>query len=378
MTSSTIRVLLIEDEESDFLMTQALLGQIEGESTELEWASSYEDGLRLLSERRHDVCLLDYFLGERTGLELMRQARSLAIRTPVVLLTGKGNRSLDMEVMRSGAVDYLEKTNRNPELLERALRYAVERHRAQEALRQSEERHRGMFDHLPFGLFRVTEEGEYMEANPALIRSLGYPEREVIREVARNFFVSPDDRTRFLETLSDHGVVLGFETELLSASGRRVPVRTTARAHRGPAGAIEYVEGLVEDISFLGTSEEPGQEAAAFRALMSASTDGILIVAADGRVLKANSRAQSLLAPPLQDVRGSAIWDYFEASAGSAIAHALEEVAGAKSASVTRSARTSMESKRLRASFFPLVDPGKDGTEEILILLEEGNGRAGA
>lgn len=216
-----------------------------------------------------------------------------------------------------------------------------------------------------------------MEANPALIRSLEYPEREGIRQVARSFFVAPKDRDRFLETLTDHGVVLGFETELLSASGRRIPVRTTARAHRGPAGVIEYVEGLVEDVSYLGTAEEPGQEAAAFRALMSASGEGILIVAADGRVLQANARAQSLLIPPLQDVRGGAIWDYFEASAGSAIASALEEIAGARSASVTRSARTSMGSKRLKASFFPLLDPQKEGTEEILVLLEEGTGHAG-
>jgi hypothetical protein len=109
---------------------------------------------------------------------------------------------------------------------------------------------------------------------------------------------------------------------------------------------------------------------------MSASTDGILIVSADGRVLQANSKAQSLLTG-LGDLGGSAIWDHFEASAGSAIASALEEVVGARSASATRSARTSMGSKPLRISFFPLLDPRNDATEEILILLEDGSRPSG-
>lgn len=376
--SSRIRVLLIEDEESDYLMIQALLGQIQGEGVELEWANTFDEGLRVLGEGRHDVCLLDYFLGERTGLELLRQARSLAIRTPIVLLTGKGNRELDLEAMRSGAVDYLEKATRIPELVERSLRYAVERHRAQEALRLSEERHRGMFDHLPLGLFRVTESGEYIEANPALIRTLSYPEREGIRRAAQNFFVAPEDRDEFLRTLTDHGVVLGFETELVTANGRRVPSRTTARAHRGLGGAIDYIEGLVEDVSTLRRIEEPGLEAAAFRALMSASRVGIVIVAADGRVLRANPEAKALLQLSQQGGRGAVLWDYFVPSDSTAVASALEEVAGAKVASTSLSARPSGGKGRIRVDLHPLVDPEGDGAEALLVLLEsEESGKKG-
>lgn len=106
--------------------------------------------MKLLAERRHDVCLLDYFLDRGTGVDLLEQARSQAIRTPIILLTGKGRRDVDLQAMKSGAADYLVKGTGDAEALERSLRYAVERHRAQKALRQSEERHRGMFDHPPW------------------------------------------------------------------------------------------------------------------------------------------------------------------------------------------------------------------------------------
>lgn len=377
LTNSRIRVLLIEDEESDYLMTQALLGQIRGDGVELEWASTFDDGLRVLGERRHDVCLLDYFLDERTGVELMHQARSLAIRTPIILLTGKGNRELDLEAMRSGAVDYIEKGTRIPELVERSLRYAVERHRAQEALRQSEERHRGMFDHLPLGLFRVTESGEYMEANPAMIRSLAYPEREGLRRAAHNFFVAPEDRDEFLRTLTDHGVVIGFESELLTANGRRIPSRTTARAHRGLGGAIDYIEGIVEDVSTLRRTDEPGIEASAFRALMSASRFGIVIVAADGRVLRANPEARTRLHLSQQGGRGAVFWDYFSPSDGRAVAAALEDVAGAKTASATLTARVAGGGGKVQVDIHPLVDPEGDGAEALLVLLAEPEGGQG-
>ncbi len=78
--------------------------------------------------------------------------------------------------MRAGAADYLVKGRIEPEDLERSIRYALDRVEALRALRESEERHRGMFDNLPIGVYRCTPNGGFLDANPALIRILGYPD----------------------------------------------------------------------------------------------------------------------------------------------------------------------------------------------------------
>ena len=376
MNRSTLRVLLIDDEESDFLMTQALLGQLEGPTPEVEWASTFDQGLKLLAERRHDVCLLDYFLDRGTGVDLLEQARSQAIRTPIILLTGKGSRDVDLQAMKSGAADYLVKGTGDAEALERSLRYAVERHRAQEALRQSEERHRGMFDHLPLGLYRVTEEGEYIEANPALIRALEFPPKEMLGQVhARNFFVSPRDRERFLDLLREHGVVLGFESGLRTSSGRAVRIRNTARAHRGPSGVVEYVEGTVEDVSSDRPARETAAEAAAFRALRDSQSLGVLFADVGGRVVDANRAALSFLGTDSRQAQGTSLWDLFEPEDGVRIAAAVEAVTSHAQGSISSDVRLPPEGRGLgpragQATLFSV--PGGGGeSDAILVLIRE-------
>src|SRR6478672_3692855 len=162
-----VRLLLIDDDQGDFEMTRAMVSQIKRGSLSIDWVSSFEEGMDAIQKGEHDVYLVDYFLEDRDGLELVRWAREQGIRTPMIMLTGRGSHDVDVEAMKAGASDYLVKGKVDPDLLERSIRYALERVRAEEALRDSEERHRGMFDHLPIGLYRSTSEGEFMDANPS-------------------------------------------------------------------------------------------------------------------------------------------------------------------------------------------------------------------
>src|SRR5688572_30170427 len=154
--------------------------------------------------------------------------------------------------MKAGASDYLVKGRVDPDQLERTIRYALERVRAEEALRDSEERHRGMFDHLPIGLYRASPDGAFMDANPALVRILGYPDPKTLQDVySAELYVNAGDRRRFRDMLDRYGVARGFETRLERTDGSTVLVRNTARAHRGTDGSILYIEGAVEDVSDL-------------------------------------------------------------------------------------------------------------------------------
>ncbi len=141
MAQEPIKVLLIDDDEDDHVLTRDLLAEIGHERFGLEWASCFDAGLAAIRRRAHDVYLLDYHLGEHTGLELLRQAIADGCRAPIIMLTGLGDRDVDLEAMKTGAADYLSKGGLAAPLLERSIRYALERARTLEALRESEERY---------------------------------------------------------------------------------------------------------------------------------------------------------------------------------------------------------------------------------------------
>src|SRR6267143_2208946 len=118
MPQPTIKVLLVEDDEEDVFITRKLLSRIDGTVYPLDSVTSYEAGLEAILKGEHDICLLDYRLGERNGLEFLRQAGGKRCKMPVILLTGAGNRQVDLEAARSGASDYMIKGQITTPLLE--------------------------------------------------------------------------------------------------------------------------------------------------------------------------------------------------------------------------------------------------------------------
>ena len=119
-TNTTVKVLLVDDEEDDAIITQAHLEQIPNPRFELEWAPSYEASLTRIKEYHHDIGLIDYNLGSRTGIDFLREANSQCPHPPIIMLTGQGNESLVLEALKSGAIDYLPKRKISSETLQRA------------------------------------------------------------------------------------------------------------------------------------------------------------------------------------------------------------------------------------------------------------------
>ncbi len=130
----------MDDDEDDYVLIRDLLAEIEG--LDLEWVDGYEEALGELGRGAYDVCLVDYRLGERSGLALMREAASRGHTVPMILLTGLGDREVDLEAMRAGAADYLLKGEIDAPTLERSIRYAFARRLR--SLSESERRFRSL------------------------------------------------------------------------------------------------------------------------------------------------------------------------------------------------------------------------------------------
>jgi PAS domain S-box-containing protein len=226
MDADRTRILLVEDDEDDYRLTRDMLADIEDVRYDVEWVHTYDAALDALRQNRHDACLLDYRLGERTGLDLLRDARAAGCRMPIILLTGQGTPDIDVAAMKAGAADYLTKDTTRAQALDRAIRYAREHKRAEEDLRRARERFESLVQSIDgivweadAATFRFTFVSRQAE------RLLGYP---LAQWQAPNFWrdhLHPDDRERALaycleETakLRDHRC----QYRMIAADGRIV------------------------------------------------------------------------------------------------------------------------------------------------------------
>ena len=124
--SDKIKILLVDDDEDDYIITRDIISDIPARNYVLDWTSSFEEALKIIAEKRHDVYLIDYRLGAHDGLELISKAIESGSTSPQILLTGQSNRETDEKAMRMGASDYLVKGTISPFDLERSIRYSIE------------------------------------------------------------------------------------------------------------------------------------------------------------------------------------------------------------------------------------------------------------
>lgn len=124
--SAFVNVLLVDDDEDDYVLTRDLLAEIKDGGYLLDWKSDYDESLTAICSGAYDVILLDYRLGEKSGLDLLAEARTLGCEAPVIVLTGLSDAEIDLAAMHRGAADYVEKSRLDRTLLDRMIRYSVQ------------------------------------------------------------------------------------------------------------------------------------------------------------------------------------------------------------------------------------------------------------
>lgn len=128
---TAIEVLLIDDDEDDFVVVRDQLRDIRGSRFNVTWAPNPAEARARMKERSFQAYLIDYRLGEFTGIDLMKEVVSSGDPTPIILLTGYGDPEVDQEAMRLGASDFMVKGELSPQLLERSIRYSIHRNEMQ-------------------------------------------------------------------------------------------------------------------------------------------------------------------------------------------------------------------------------------------------------
>lgn len=165
-----IYVLVIEDDRDDFFLTQDVLNSVSEKKYAVAWAGSYEGGRTALFEQHFDVALVDYHIGERSGLEFIAELGARYPDCPMILLTGVDNPDVDRAAEKAGAADFLVKDALSPDLLDRAIRYARQ-HAERKALLTA------VLDNAGAGMVALNTENKVLIWNREAVRALSLCER---------------------------------------------------------------------------------------------------------------------------------------------------------------------------------------------------------
>jgi PAS domain S-box-containing protein len=249
------RILVIDDDEDDFFITSEYIKDITDSRFTIDWCYNYKKAMQLIINKTYDIYFVDYRLGAKTGVDLLKEALEHNCEEPIILLTGKGNKAIDIEAMRLGATDYLVKSELNSEKLERCIRYAIERSVHLKALRNNEQKFRNIFERSKDAIFIADKNLYFRDFNEMSYVLFGY-EREELQKMCLYDLVPEEIDSRYIKNLlAGTGDITDFEMELSMKSAERrncILSLSTYRDHQEK----EYVQGIIHDITNMKKAEK--------------------------------------------------------------------------------------------------------------------------
>ncbi len=199
------------------------------------------------------------------------------------------------------------------------LKNSVANHlRAEEALREAEEKYRSIFENVMEGIFQTTPDGHYLSANPMLARIYGYdtPAELIaaISDINHQLYVEPSRRSEFIRLIQKDGVVSRFESRIYRKDRSIIWISENARAVRDPRGSVLYYEGTVEDITERKRAEEALRDSEVlYHSLVECLPQNIFRKDLQGRFTFANIRFCTTLGRKLEEILGKTDFNFFPA-----------------------------------------------------------------
>lgn len=249
------RILIVDDDEDDFFITADHLKQIDNYQFEIDWCFNYKKALEHLQQRTHDIYFVDYRLGAKTGLDLLKEAVKLKIEDPIILLTGKGNKDIDIEAMQIGATDYLVKTELNSEKLERCIRYALERSSYLKALRANERKYRNIFEQSKDAVFTATKEMKFKDLNSRTAELTGYSTDELRHLTVYDLMEDDGQKMSLQKMIEEETDIDNLELDVVTKEKEKKNCNLSASQEIDDRGQ-SYIQGILHDITSLKKAEK--------------------------------------------------------------------------------------------------------------------------
>jgi PAS domain S-box-containing protein len=252
--SQNIRIAIVDDDEDDFFIIQSLLNDIEGKNYIVDWYKDYDTALEKIKCGANRIYLVDYRLGHRTGLDLLTAATGAGCDDPIVLLTGKGNKAIDIEGMQKGATDYLIKSELNVEKLERCIRYSLDRSGFLKELKARENKYRNLFENSKDAVFITDDKLAFIEVNKAASLLLGFDGVSMPTQTLCSYLTDDSQRQLVAKMLETRGSLHEAEIKL-QLPGEDPKICQLSLSMQQHGDEEWRVHGILHDITALKKAE---------------------------------------------------------------------------------------------------------------------------
>lgn len=249
-----IRIAIIDDDEDDYFIIADYIKAIEGSNFIIDWCNNYQDAIQKINARNYDIYFVDYRLGSRTGLELLQEINQDKFTDPVVLLTGKGNKNIDIMAMERGATDYLIKSELTTEKLERCIRYSLNRAADLKELKAKEYKYRNLFENSKDAVFITDTSLVFTEVNDAASHLFGHPISQLINNNLLSFIKDDAQKEIFVDLFEQKNSINDLPLEIENSSGD-IKSCLLSISFPGDTDETRLLYGILHDITNIKKAE---------------------------------------------------------------------------------------------------------------------------
>lgn len=253
--TTPVKVLIIDDDEDDFFLTESLIKSIDNSNFQVDWSFNYKDAYESILQKKYDLYFIDYYLGAKTGLDLLKESILAGCDDPMILLTGKGNRTVDIEAMRNGAADYLVKADLNLDLIERSIRYSLENGKILKTLKKNELRYRSIFENTKDAIFLTNKDLYFSILNPSTANILKYSAEELYEKSFYDLIIRSEDKEQLLKELSTKDSVTDYEVVISNKDGEEIYVIFSCHKIDDISDS-HYYQAILHDITSIKKAEK--------------------------------------------------------------------------------------------------------------------------
>ena len=255
MQAQSYQILLIGEDPSRTHTYVQMLQEAEDASFEVAKETNWQSALSRFALGAPDLPLPDAILWElpassATAPAVLNETASLQRCVPFVFLIPENQKQIQKQLLEAGACEYLVKETLKKDLLQRTLRYAIERNRAENSVRQWEKRFEDLFDNTKDILFTMDLEGNVTSVNKTAEEVIGWPRNEVLEKNIKGF-VAPEHAalcSEVMRRIVSEEPLQHFEIAMLRKDGRRVLLEASARLIR-LNGKKDCVQGIARDVT---------------------------------------------------------------------------------------------------------------------------------
>ena len=287
-TSPSLRLLIVEDDLIDRKLLERLLAQSSLGACSVENADRLVGALELLQHHPCDIILLDLGLPDSQGMDSVVRLQACAPQTPIIVLSGLDDVDVATQAVQIGVQDYLIKGQVDASLLMRAIRYALERKRAEHQLQAAELRYRTIFENSAVAIMMVDERRQLISWNQFTERLLGMTGDQLLGRQIQEFYPEAEWQRICALSLRHKGMGHHLETKMIRGEGAIIDVDISLSVVHDSDGRATGTIGVVQDI----TERKRAEEALLVKdRAVNSATSGIVFVDLAGWITFTNPSA---------------------------------------------------------------------------------------